>query len=160
VNAAPRIAFFPGSSGSAGFWEPVARRLPAGWTSNPDKVRRLVLVATSGGLDLSLHATEDWRAEYRATFPHAASWVSAERPDFTADLPSLTTPTLLIWGDRDPISPVSVGEHLDRLLPDSHLSVLPGATHSLAHDRPDEVAALIIDHLGDTAPGGVDPPPE
>ena len=193
--------FFPGSSGAAAFWEPVARRLPAGWTStlcswpgagdqpalpglsgyadlvefaaqsigpgsdivaqsmggavavglaltHPEKVRRLVLVATSGGLDLNLHATEDWRAEYRATFPNAASWVSAERPDHTARVPSITAPTLLIWGDRDPISPVSVGEQLDGLLPDSHLRVLPGATHSLACDRPDEVAALIIDHLG------------
>jgi pimeloyl-ACP methyl ester carboxylesterase len=202
MNAAPRIAFFPGSSGSEEFWQPVARRLPVSWTStlwswpgagdqpshpnvssygdlielaaadtedgsdivaqsmggavaiglalaHPEKVRRLVLVATSGGLSLDQHATEDWRAEYRATFPNADPWVSGERPDFTADIAQIMSPTLLIWGDQDPISPVSVGESLYALLPNSHLRVVPGGTHWLAHDRPDDIAGLVIDHLGE-----------
>ena len=52
------------------------------------------------------------------------------RPDVvTSAGPVIDSPTLLIWGDRDLISPVSVGEHLDSLLPDSHLVVLPGAAH-------------------------------
>jgi pimeloyl-ACP methyl ester carboxylesterase len=202
MNTTPRIAFFPGSLGSEEFWQPVARRLPASWTStlwswpgagdqpshpnvssycdlielaaadtehgsdivaqsmggavaiglalaHPEKVRRLVLVATSGGVSLDQHATEDWRAEYRATFPNADPWVSGERPDFTADIAQIMAPTLLIWGDQDPISPVSVGESLHKLLPNSHLRVLTGGTHWLAHDRPDDIAGLVIDHLGE-----------
>jgi pimeloyl-ACP methyl ester carboxylesterase len=31
----------------------------------PEKVRRLVLVATSGGFDLAAHGADDWRQEYR-----------------------------------------------------------------------------------------------
>lgn len=45
------------------------------------------------------------------------------------------------------ISPVSVGQRLNELLPESRLHVLVGGTHSLAQDRPDDVAALIVDHL-------------
>src|SRR5262249_53057920 len=33
--------------------------------ARPDLVRRLVLVATSGGVDLSRFDVEDWRPEYR-----------------------------------------------------------------------------------------------
>jgi pimeloyl-ACP methyl ester carboxylesterase len=116
--------------------------------AHPEKVRRLVLVATSGGLSLDEHATEDWCAEYRATFQNADPWVSGERPEFTADIAQIISPTLLIWGDQDPISPVSVGGSLHALLPDSHLRVLTGGTPWLAHDRPDDVAGLVIDHLG------------
>jgi pimeloyl-ACP methyl ester carboxylesterase len=47
----------------------------------------------------------------------------------------------------DPISPVAVGRRLAHLLPNSELHVLESGTHSLAHDRPDEVARLIEDHL-------------
>lgn len=115
--------------------------------SHPGKVRRLVLVATSGGLAVEPHGAEDWRAEYRTAFPEAGPWVDGERPDFSADIPRISTPTLLIWGDRDPISPETVGHRLHQLLPDSRLRVLAGGTHSLAQDRPDEVAALVIEHL-------------
>jgi len=115
--------------------------------SHPEKVRRLVLVATSGGLAVERHGAQDWRAEYRTEFPEADAWVSSERPDFTTDIPQISTPTLLIWGDQDPISPETVGQRLHQLIPDSSLRVLAGGTHSLANDRPDEVAALVIEHL-------------
>ncbi len=115
--------------------------------SHPEKVRRLVLVATSGGLAVERHGAQDWRAEYRAVFPEADPWVSGERPDFTADIPRISTPTLLIWGDQDPVSPEMVGQRLHELLPKSSLRVVAGGTHSLANDRPDEVAALVMEHL-------------
>lgn len=115
--------------------------------AHPEKVRRLVLVATSGGLAVAQHGAEDWRAEYRTTFPEADLWVSGEPPDFSTDIPRISMPTLLIWGDQDPISPETVGQELHRLLPESRLRVLAGGTHSLAHDRPGEVAALVIKHL-------------
>jgi len=39
---------------------------------HPDKVRRLVLVATSGGIDVSGLGVADWRQEHRRTYPRAA----------------------------------------------------------------------------------------
>jgi len=39
----------------------------------PEKVRRLVLVATSGGIDVDALGAGDWRADYRAEFPTAAA---------------------------------------------------------------------------------------
>lgn len=114
---------------------------------DPQRVRRLVLVATSGGLDVAQFGAADWRDEYRKKYPNAAPWISEQRVDHTEFLPTIRVATLLIWGDMDPISPVAIGRRLAQLLPNSDLRVLAGGTHSLAHDRPDEVASLIEDHL-------------
>jgi pimeloyl-ACP methyl ester carboxylesterase len=114
---------------------------------NPDKVRRLVLVATSGGVDVARLGGSKWRTGYRESHPAAARWITDDRPDHTEEIPSITASTLLLWGDRDPISPIAVGEHLAALLPNAVLRVIPGGTHSLALDHPNEVVAQIHEHL-------------
>lgn len=114
---------------------------------HPEQVRRLVLTATSGGIDVAQLGGSEWRREYRAEYPNSASWVTADRIEYTDAIATITAPTLLIWGDADPISPVAAGRRLAQLLPNSELHVLAGGSHSLAHDRPDEVARLIEDHL-------------
>ena len=95
----------------------------------PMKVRRLVLVATSGGIDVGALGASDWREEYRAGFPVAASWVTEATVDYTVQLKGVGVPTLLLWGDQDPISPVAVGLRLSELLSASVLRVIAGGTH-------------------------------
>jgi pimeloyl-ACP methyl ester carboxylesterase len=114
---------------------------------HPRMVRRLVLVATSGGIAVDGLGAADWREEYRAEFPRAAPWVWRERPDHASAIAAVTAPTLLIWGDADPLSPPGIGERLRELLPDASLHVLASGTHALARERPDEVARLIAAHL-------------
>jgi len=119
----------------------------------PDLVRRLVLCATSAGVDLARLGGADWRDEYRAEFPDAARWVcDAAVPDHTSELALITAPTLLLWGDADPISPIAVGHHLASLLGDARLEIIPGGTHSFAHDAPATVAPLIAAHLDRPGP--------
>jgi pimeloyl-ACP methyl ester carboxylesterase len=112
-----------------------------------EKVRRLVLVATSGGVDAAGLGATDWRQDYRTAYPLAAPWVWQERPDYGDAITGVSAPTLLLWGDADPISPVSIGQRLAELLPNSVLHVLSAGSHSLAREYPDEVARLIADHL-------------
>lgn len=114
---------------------------------HPAKVRRLVLVATSGGIDVDALGAVDWRASYRAEYPHAAPWIWEDRLDFTDALSAIRAPALLLWGGADPLSPPTVGRRLAALLPDARLHVVPGGTHAVARDRPDEVAALVAEHL-------------
>jgi pimeloyl-ACP methyl ester carboxylesterase len=114
---------------------------------HPEKVRRLVLVTTSGGIDLSGLGAADWRNEYRAEYPQAMAWISQEQPDYSRAITQVSAPTLLVFGDADPLSPVSIGERLAALLPGSVLHVVAGANHSVAREHPDEVARLIIAHL-------------
>jgi len=115
--------------------------------ARPDRVRHLVLAATSGGVDLAPFSVEDWRPAYREAYPAAPAWLLSYRADLSARLSEIRTPTLLLWGNSDPISPVAVGEYLTSLLPRSKLVVIPGGSHTFADEQPDEVAPYIAAHL-------------
>ena len=114
---------------------------------NAAKVHRLVLVATSGGVDAMRDVPYDWRPNHRRKFPHAADWMVTERRDLTAEMPHVRCPVLLLWGDSDPMSPVFVGERLRELLPRARLHVVRGGTHDLVRTHAAEVAPLIERHF-------------
>jgi pimeloyl-ACP methyl ester carboxylesterase len=65
----------------------------------------------------------------------------------TDQLATLTIPVLLLWGDADPISPISVGHRLAELLPHAELVVVNGGTHTFIWDRPEDVVPHIERHL-------------
>ena len=82
-------------------------------------------------------------------FPAFADRTAAmvhEFPGFTDELRSVTTPTLLIFGDRD-FSPVADAVELLGLLPDAQLAVLPGTTHVEVIRRPDLLLAVVTPFL-------------
>jgi pimeloyl-ACP methyl ester carboxylesterase len=113
----------------------------------PDRVNRLVLAATSGGVPVADLGGSDWRSEYFQAFPNAARWIGEPADDLSARIGSIAAPTLLLWGDSDPISPVAVGERLRRLLPHARLEIIPGADHDLAKTHAGDVAERIGRHL-------------
>jgi pimeloyl-ACP methyl ester carboxylesterase len=113
----------------------------------PDLVKHLVLSVTSGGLDVSALGGADWRPSFLAQNPNLPRWFADEREDLTDRMGQLSLPVLLLWGDADPISPVSVGRRLAELLPHAELVVLKGGTHDLVCERADEVVPLIEKHL-------------
>ena len=114
----------------------------------PSLVTHLVLTVTSGGIDISDLAAHDWRPAFVEANPTLPRWFTDLRLDLTSAIPSITVPSLLLWGDADPISPVAVGERLAALLPQSHLQVFPGGTHDLGHVLAKEIAPLIASHIG------------
>jgi pimeloyl-ACP methyl ester carboxylesterase len=116
----------------------------------PDKVKRLVLTATSGGIPVASHGGSDWRQEYFAAYPSAARWIADNTENLSGQIPSIKAPTLLLWGDNDPISPVSVGQQLLALLPDARLKIIKGGDHDLAQTHAEEVAGAIEQHLAHT----------
>jgi pimeloyl-ACP methyl ester carboxylesterase len=58
------------------------------------------------------------------------------------ELRRLTVPTLLVWGDRDPVGAVKVAQATARLVPKAQLEVLP-AGHVPFLGHPDRVAELL-----------------
>ena len=113
----------------------------------PERVRRLVLTVTSGGVDMAGLGAADWRADYRRSFPAAAAWITDSRASPPLPVERITAPTLLIWGDADPISPVAVGKHLAARLADARLHVVAGGDHDVATTHAREVATLVERHL-------------
>jgi pimeloyl-ACP methyl ester carboxylesterase len=119
--------------------------------SAPDKVRRLVLTVTSGGVPVHDLGGANWRADYRRDFPNAAAWITdlnQTREDLSSRLAAVDVPVMLIWGDADRISPLVVGKRLHQLLPRSRLRIVSGGGHDLARTHATEVAALVAAHLG------------
>ena len=116
--------------------------------AHPTLVRRLVFCVTSGGVDMTSLGAGDWRPDYRRSFPTAAPWITAGRASPSLPVENIKAPTLLIWGDADPVSPVAVGRHLEARLPDARLEVVAGGDHGLAGTHADLVAGLIARHLG------------
>ena len=114
---------------------------------NPSKVRRIVLSVTSDGVDMESFGAADWRESYRRSHPQAAAWITTVRADLSARLATVTQPTLLLWGDADPISPVAVGERLRNLLPDARLHVAAGGEHDVVNAKAGELAPLVQAHL-------------
>ncbi|MGE0861839.1 MAG: alpha/beta fold hydrolase [Gammaproteobacteria bacterium] len=113
----------------------------------PARVRRLVLCATSGGLDVGALGAADWRADYRAAYPRAADWITRLRLDFSAEMATVEQPALLLWADADTVSPPAVGERLRAALRHATLTVLDTGDHGFAHALAARVAPLIAAHL-------------
>ncbi|MCA1248847.1 alpha/beta fold hydrolase [Massilia sp. MS-15] len=113
----------------------------------PELVTHLVLSVTSGGMNMAAFDAQDWRPAMRAAAPGLPDWFASHDEDLTPHLATLRIPTLLLWGDADPISPVAVGRHLACVLPHADLHVLEGGDHNLASTCADLVAPLIDRHL-------------
>ncbi len=60
------------------------------------------------------------------------------------ELRRLTVPTLLIWGDHDPVGAVEAAQATAGLIPDPRLEVLP-AGHVPYLGHPDRVADLVAE---------------
>jgi len=113
----------------------------------PKLVRRLVLTVTSAGVDMAQLGASDWRDDYRRNFPRAAAWITERRAAAPLPVEKIAAPTLLLWGDADPISPVAVGRHLQSRIAGAHLHVVTGGDHDLAKTHASEIAPLIERHL-------------
>ena len=114
---------------------------------HPNLVRRLVLTVTSGGVDMAKLGANDWRPAYRQEYPKAAAWIYEPRVAAPLPVERIAAPTLLLWGDNDPISPLAVGKHLAARLPSARLHVVKGGGHGLAETHAEEVAPLIAAFL-------------
>lgn len=66
------------------------------------------------------------------------------RPD---ELGRISAPTLLVWGDREPLGPVEVARHVAGLIPNATVEVVP-AGHAPWLGRPEQLATLISDFAG------------
>lgn len=63
--------------------------------------------------------------------------------DARTALRKTATPSMVVVGTRDLLTPVPSSRHLARLLPDSDFVVLPRAGHQLMQERPDELAEVV-----------------
>jgi pimeloyl-ACP methyl ester carboxylesterase len=116
---------------------------------HPERIGRLVLCAVSGGVDVRSLGGAEWRDGLRAEQRGMPEWFIDDRSDFTDRLASVHIPALVLSGDLDPLSPVSVGEFLQARLPSARLHVVEGGAHAMALEEPDRIASVIGSFIGE-----------
>ena len=89
------------------------------------------LFATSGHCAGAITMMADWDLEALAR-----------------DLPRLTTPLLLVHGERDTAIPIATAREAAAMVGDGRLEPLAGLGHLAHEERPEEVAAMIRRLLG------------
>jgi pimeloyl-ACP methyl ester carboxylesterase len=60
-------------------------------------------------------------------------------------LPRITVPTLLIWGELDARSSLSVANQFQQTIPDTTLVVIPGAGHACQLERPEQFSRALCE---------------
>jgi pimeloyl-ACP methyl ester carboxylesterase len=106
-----------------------------------------VALGRSGGSDLTL--SEQVRLQtaldYKRTAPGAFNIPNTVR-DLTSDLPRVSTPTLVLWGDRDQTLAPNSFPSLLRALPNGRGQALPGG-HVPHQSNPTEYNRLVLEFL-------------
>lgn len=126
---------------------PVLRRLPAARSPSARELGRSVVSLGDRQTRQAFHAT------LRAVVGVGGQRVFAGDRLYLAE----AMPTLILWGDRDPIIPVGHGRRAHAAMPGSRLVVLEDVGHFPPLERPDEVVAAIGAFLAETAPAPSDP---
>jgi len=75
---------------------------------------------------------------------------SAIRHNMGENLRQITVPSFLIWGKEDQITPVSVGEEFNRLLPNSELKLVDRCGHAPMMEQPDVFNRYLDEFLSKT----------
>ena len=68
---------------------------------------------------------------------------SAIRHNMAQDLPAMKTPTCIIWGKNDSVTPPDVAELFDELLPNSDLFWMDKCGHAPMMEHPDEFNTIL-----------------
>jgi pimeloyl-ACP methyl ester carboxylesterase len=85
--------------------------------------------------------SERWAsADYSAAGIMRPTMARVLADDLEPLLPKITSPALLIWGDRDGETPLELGQRSARLIRDSRLVVVPGAGHHVFVEQTERVA--------------------
>lgn len=113
-------------------------------------------------------ATETWRAFASLTYPaNRAAFVRTMRAVIDPGGQAVSAmdrlylaeamPTLIVWGDKDKIIPVSHAYQAHEALPNSRLEILPGVGHYPHVEDPFRFVEILVDFLRTTEPSSYRP---
>jgi non-heme chloroperoxidase len=72
--------------------------------------------------------------------------------DYVVELREIDVPTLMLWGEQDPLFPREEQERLAAAIPGATLKVYPETGHAVHWDRPEQVVQDLETFMRDTSP--------
>jgi len=94
---------------------------------------------------LPLLITDNWRAGLGTLSTALRDLLSL---DLRPKLARIQAPTLIVWGENDPVTPLKMGEALAEAIPHAQFKVLSGVAHNAMWERPADFNGLVLDFLG------------
>lgn len=79
--------------------------------------------------------------------PGRIAGLALSRTDFSEILPAISAPTLIIWGNDDPVVPLRTGRILEDAIARARLEVIDGTQHMPMSQRPERFNALMLAHF-------------
>jgi pimeloyl-ACP methyl ester carboxylesterase len=73
------------------------------------------------------------------------AWQAIRETDYSAELGKIRAPTLIVWGDQDPLCPRGEQEALLEAVAGSRLVVYSGGGHNLHWEEPERFAADLVE---------------
>lgn len=101
-------------------------------------------VATLSGSRLDAYLTE-WNSDLgkNVIMQQVRNMLPLYMNSVASDVTSLDKPILLIWGERDAVTPITLGQRLAQESQQAKLEVVLGAGHLIIDEAPDRVASLL-----------------
>ncbi len=143
---------------SAGLPFPSNNRLASFHLDNPDDVQRWWSMMEPEAKPLPKAVREDLirtLADNKAVLRKGMAAMSNAPTHVDSILPSLPQPLLIVWGSRDGLTPLGLGQQMHALDPRSELDIVEGCGHLAAELCAARVAPAVADFLKSTpAPAG------
>lgn len=143
---------------------------------HPDKVAKLILIDSSGIIDHSfpkklkrtifktiakvgrtftqssvlrrlLYQVARESDYYQASPTQRQTLQNILTDEVKQDLPSITAPTLVIWGENDRITPLQFGETFSKAIPQAQFVIIAKARHSPIYTHPEKVLPAVTTFL-------------
>jgi pimeloyl-ACP methyl ester carboxylesterase len=125
---------------------PLTRHLPPSWILGAVRADLLrgYMEAERGSHEVDQYLRPFAHAEGRdALMAHLLALDCAETHALAPRLKDIVSPTAIVWGERDPFLPASLGRQLQAAIPGSTLEVIAGARHFVPEESASTLAAQI-----------------
>lgn len=83
------------------------------------------------------------RQQFLGGDPKLIAAYAAVEHDFSSALRDLRVPTLVVWGENDPLTPLRIGQIVAASIPGARLQLLPGAGHMPLQQTPETFIAAV-----------------
>lgn len=96
-------------------------------------------------IDLMKQSRQDAQSDPQSLFKLMRA--TKERPDYRPELKKISTPTLVIQGEKDMLLPVHLANEVAKAIPGAKLEIVPNTGHTLNLEAVPQMSALISDFL-------------
>ena len=75
------------------------------------------------------------------------TYLNVIEEDLSFHLPFIKVPTVIIWGDKDELTPMEDGYFINRQIKNSKLVIIPGAGHCLNKEQPEILTEKVLENI-------------